>query len=64
MDEKINADSWEELERSCRSCMRCPLGQSRNSLVFGDGNRHARVMLIGEGPGPDGLPLPCHSERS
>lgn len=61
MDERRNTDSWEQLERDCRGCMRCPLGQSRHSLVFGDGNPHARVMLIGEGPGEQedrqGLPF-------
>lgn len=33
------------------SCQRCVLGQTRTNLVFGTGNPHARVMLIGEGPG-------------
>ena len=51
MDERSYIDSWEQLEQSCRGCMRCPLGQTRQHLVFGTGNPHARVMLIGEGPG-------------
>ncbi len=43
--------SWEELEQQCESCYRCPLRNTRNSLVFGVGNQNADVMFIGEGPG-------------
>jgi uracil-DNA glycosylase len=32
-------------------CHRCPLGDTRNTLVFGVGDPHARVMLVGEAPG-------------
>lgn len=45
------ADSWETLKNECSACSRCSLGNTRRNLVFGDGNDHARVMLIGEGPG-------------
>lgn len=45
------ADSWESLKSECSGCVRCPLGDTRRNLVFGTGNEHARVMLIGEGPG-------------
>ena len=43
--------SWEELERACQSCRQCSLADGRQHLVFGDGNRQARVMFIGEAPG-------------
>jgi DNA polymerase len=34
------------------ACTRCPvLCESRSRTVFGNGNPHARLMLIGEGPG-------------
>ena len=33
------------------NCQLCPLGQTRNQLVFGVGNPHARVVFVGEGPG-------------
>ena len=45
------ADSWEKLTSECESCQRCSLGGTRRNLVFGVGNRNARVMLVGEGPG-------------
>jgi DNA polymerase len=34
-------------------CHLCPLGETRNKIVFGVGNPHANVMFIGEGPGFD-----------
>lgn len=34
-------------------CTRCRLHQGRTKLVFGQGNPHARLMFIGEGPGAD-----------
>jgi uracil-DNA glycosylase family 4 len=32
-------------------CHRCPLGSTRTRVVFGVGDPHAGLMLIGEGPG-------------
>lgn len=43
--------TWEELEKQCRTCMNCPLGETRTNLVFGGGNKNAEVLFIGEGPG-------------
>jgi DNA polymerase len=43
--------SLEELSAFIGDCRRCPLGDTRNKIVFGVGNPQARVMLIGEGPG-------------
>ena len=55
------ADTWEALERECGGCHACQLGESRRHLVFGDGNRTAEIMFIGEGPGQredeQGLPF-------
>ena len=42
---------WEMLEQTCLQCTRCGLCEKRHHVVFGVGNRHADVMLIGEGPG-------------
>ncbi len=33
------------------ACARCPLHETRTNPVFGEGNPHARVMLVGEAPG-------------
>ena len=43
----------ESLRFQYRDCMACPLGASRNRLVFGSGASKPRLMFIGEGPGAD-----------
>ena len=42
-------EAWKELKQACAQCHRCGLGETRHSLVFGDGAENARIMLIGEG---------------
>lgn len=42
---------WKELESTCMRCTRCELCRTRKNVVFGVGNRAAKVMFIGEGPG-------------
>lgn len=46
-------DNWEELEQSIKGCKKCKLCNNRNNIVFGVGNRQAKIMFIGEGPGAD-----------
>ena len=46
-------DNWEELEQSIVGCKKCKLCQARQNIVFGVGNKNARIMFIGEGPGAD-----------
>ena len=41
----------EELKAQACQCHACELGQTRTNLVFGVGNEHARVMIVGEAPG-------------
>ena len=43
--------NWEELENSCAGCSACPLGATRTNIVFGTGNREAKLMFVGEAPG-------------
>ena len=43
--------NWTDLEAACASCTKCRLCEGRTNPVFGVGNRSARLMLIGEGPG-------------
>ena len=35
------------------NCRRCPLAATRTNVVFGEGDPHAKLMFIGEGPGAD-----------
>lgn len=46
-------DNWEELEKSIENCSKCKLYKTRQNIVFGVGNKQARIMFIGEGPGAD-----------
>lgn len=47
----LNFDTLEALRTHIGECQRCPLAESRTTLVFGSGHPHARVMLVGEAPG-------------
>lgn len=54
-------DNWEDLEKSIINCKKCKLCANRTNIVFGQGNKNADIMFIGEGPGADedisGLPF-------
>ncbi len=43
--------SWDSLNTAIRSCTQCGLARGITNKVPGQGNPHARLMLIGEGPG-------------
>lgn len=45
--------TWEELEKSIENCQKCKLCKTRQNIVFGTGNKNAKIMFIGEGPGAD-----------
>ena len=50
--EEIQALSdLETVEAVALRCVRCPLHQTRKSVVFADGSPDARVMCVGEAPG-------------
>lgn len=57
----VGADRLAVLAAEAASCTRCRLSEQRHSVVFADGNPHARLMLVGEGPGAEedrrGLPF-------
>ena len=42
---------WQTLEEQCMNCSACGLCRTRTNVVFGDGNRQADIMFVGEGPG-------------
>ena len=44
---------WAALQDAVANCRNCGLCQARNHTVFGEGNIHAELMFIGEGPGAD-----------
>ena len=53
--------SLDELRKAARGCQDCPLWANATQTVFGAGDPHARVMLVGEQPGDEedkkGLPF-------
>ena len=46
-------NNWEELEQECNNCTKCKLCNDRHNVVIGTGNKNAKIMFIGEGPGAD-----------
>ena len=53
--------SLKELREEARACQNCPLWANATQTVFGAGDPHARIMLVGEQPGDEedkkGLPF-------
>jgi uracil-DNA glycosylase family 4 len=41
----------EELGRQSQICSACPLAEHRKNVVFGEGDPHSSLVLVGEGPG-------------
>jgi DNA polymerase len=41
------------LGREAAACTRCRLAEQRRTVVFGEGDPHASVMFVGEGPGAE-----------
>lgn len=54
-------ETLEEIREDLGDCHRCRLAQGRKTIVFGQGNPHAELVFVGEGPGADedeqGLPF-------
>jgi DNA polymerase len=50
-DDAIPAMDWDTLESTIRSCTSCGLCKDRGHAVPGIGDRQARWLFIGEGPG-------------
>ncbi|MDM8556933.1 uracil-DNA glycosylase [Desulfococcaceae bacterium HSG7] len=57
----VPVETLAALHAESNNCQRCNLWQNRQTIVFGDGNPHARLVFIGEAPGMDedrqGLPF-------
>ncbi|MDD4801494.1 MAG: uracil-DNA glycosylase [Syntrophomonas sp.] len=56
-----NIKDYQELDELIKKCERCRLRGTCQQVVIGDGDIHADIMFIGEGPGQDedrqGLPF-------
>ncbi|MBR0565296.1 uracil-DNA glycosylase [Azoarcus sp. L1K30] len=51
--ERIAQMDWMQLDADIRACQACSLCEKRKQAVPGTGNRNARWMLVGEGPGAE-----------
>ena len=45
--------SLEAIREDIGDCRRCKLHEHRKTIVFGEGNPHAKLVFVGEGPGAD-----------
>jgi uracil-DNA glycosylase family 4 len=45
--------SMELLKKEVLDCKKCGLAKTRNHVIFGEGNIHAPIVIIGEAPGRD-----------
>jgi uracil-DNA glycosylase family 4 len=58
---KSERESLEDIRADLGDCRRCKLAGGRKNIVFGQGDPHAQLVFVGEGPGADedeqGLPF-------
>ena len=47
----VNQNKFQILQNECSNCLKCSLSSTRNNVVFGRGNPHSKLFVIGEGPG-------------
>ena len=45
--------AWDQLAAQVRGCELCGLHATRTQTVFGVGNRHAELLVVGEAPGAE-----------
>jgi uracil-DNA glycosylase len=59
--EPAKPETLGEIREDLGDCQRCKLWSGRKHIVFGQGNPHAELVFVGEGPGADedeqGLPF-------
>ncbi len=48
---KVEKRPLEDIRAEAMACTRCQLCDGRTNVVFGAGNEHARVLIVGEAPG-------------
>ncbi len=46
-------ETLEQIRADLGDCHRCKLAGGRHTIVFGEGNPHAELVFVGEGPGAD-----------
>ena len=51
--EEAPSGPFDRLALEANGCTKCHLCETRNSVVFGEGNRNADLVVVGEAPGAD-----------
>jgi uracil-DNA glycosylase len=49
----VSKDILGRIQKDLGECQRCPLHETRQHIVFGDGSPRAKLVFVGEGPGGD-----------
>jgi DNA polymerase len=50
---RAGPETLERIREDLGDCRRCKLAAGRKTIVFGEGNPHAALVFVGEGPGAD-----------
>ena len=50
---QIAGETLDQIRADLGDCQRCKLWHTRTNIVFGEGNPHAELMIVGEAPGAD-----------
>ena len=53
LSEEEGTDPLIALRVKAEACQACPLSETRNKVVFGEGSGRTGLMFVGEGPGAD-----------
>ncbi len=53
VESRAVASNLESVRQWLGECTRCRLHTTRKTIVFGEGDPHADIMFVGEGPGAD-----------
>jgi uracil-DNA glycosylase len=53
LDAASEGDPFDRLRADAMACRRCRLCETRSTVVFGEGQRRPRLLVIGEAPGAD-----------
>ena len=51
--EKMKKENLKSIYFKLLNCKKCKLHKTRTNIVFGKGNKNAKIMIIGEGPGKE-----------
>jgi uracil-DNA glycosylase family 4 len=50
---RAGPETLDQIQADLGDCHRCKLARGRKTIVFGEGNPHAQLVFVGEGPGAD-----------